>query len=93
MFGVVLTGAGKLFCSGMELRSDKAATLRPESAFARLAAFAKPLIARVNGPCLGGGVGILFCCDVRFVCFLVVSLSSRFQDSPFLPATFSSPKC
>jgi methylglutaconyl-CoA hydratase len=67
VFAVVLTGSGKFFCTGMDLSGNGGAGIgkAPENVFSALARFAKPLFARVNGPCLGGGVGILFCCDIR----------------------------
>jgi len=71
---VLLTGAGKAFCSGMDLDSLKA--IAPQSAeqnleasrqvarlFRRLYSFPKPLIAAVNGPAIAGGCGIATLCD------------------------------
>ncbi|KAJ3101867.1 hypothetical protein HDU97_000980 [Phlyctochytrium planicorne] len=67
---VVLTGTGKYFCSGMDLAnaSSNSSSTPFESSlhlFERLANFPKPTIARLNGPALGGGVGLAFCCDFR----------------------------
>jgi methylglutaconyl-CoA hydratase len=71
---VVVTGAGKAFCSGMDLDALKAISSQsPEQnledsrrvarLFRRLYSFPKPLIAAVNGPAIAGGCGIATLCD------------------------------
>src|SRR5215813_13064950 len=71
---LILTGAGKAFCSGMDLDNLKALTGRaPEqnvedsrkmaSLFRTLYDFPKPTIAAVNGPAIAGGTGIATLCD------------------------------
>jgi enoyl-CoA hydratase/carnithine racemase len=73
---VVLTGAGnKAFVSGADIsqfeqsRADANAQRDYEqvtrSGRDKLAAFAKPTIARIRGYCLGGGLGIAMQADVR----------------------------
>jgi enoyl-CoA hydratase/carnithine racemase len=73
---VILTGAGtKAFVSGADIsqfaanRADASAQRdydRLTSAGrARLAAFPKPVIARIRGYCLGGGLGIAMQADLR----------------------------
>jgi enoyl-CoA hydratase/carnithine racemase len=68
----VLTGAGdKVFCAGADLAQVAA---NPEGrraaahAYARLlgkiARSPRPVVARVNGHCLAGGVGLLLACDL-----------------------------
>lgn len=74
---IVLTGAGKFFCTGMDLsmaassssteEEVEASFLKGLQVFEMLYRFPKPVIARVNGPCLGGGVGLVFTTDIRVV--------------------------
>ncbi len=69
---VVLTGAGDaVFCAGADLaevagnpgaRSE--AARRYARLLARIATFERPIIARVNGHCLAGGMGLLLACDL-----------------------------
>lgn len=69
---IVLTGAGqKAFCAGADLQSAQAFTTDysdPNGHFARLLRRARashlPLVARVNGACLAGGMGLLAMCDL-----------------------------
>lgn len=71
---LIITGAGKAFCSGMDLDNLKALTGRsPEqsledskkmaSLFRSLYDFPKPTIAAVNGAAVAGGTGIATLCD------------------------------
>lgn len=77
---VVLTGAGRGFCSGLDLRtSDSAQTggglefprsgMRWQERIAELTAkihrLRQPVIAAVNGVAYGGGLGIAAACDLR----------------------------
>jgi methylglutaconyl-CoA hydratase len=70
----IITGAGKAFCSGMDLdalrglaQQTPAQNLedsqRMARMFRRIWAFPKPLIAAVNGAALAGGCGIATLCD------------------------------
>lgn len=69
----VLTGAGdKAFCAGGDLEGGTEIFGKgedePTSPFGRLARLARsvgvPLVARVNGACVAGGVGLLALCDL-----------------------------
>jgi methylglutaconyl-CoA hydratase len=71
---LILTGAGKAFCSGMDLDNLKVLIGRsPEqsledsktmaSLFRTLYDFPKPTIAAVNGPAIAGGTGLATLCD------------------------------
>ena len=71
---LILTGAGKAFCSGMDLDNLKALIGRtPEqnlrdsrtmvSLFRTLYEFPKPTIAAVNGAAIAGGSGLALLCD------------------------------
>jgi enoyl-CoA hydratase/carnithine racemase len=68
---IVVTGSGnKAFCAGADLGElDGGVDVsRPYAAMAQLFRAARmcnvPLIARVNGVCLGGGLGLLAMCDM-----------------------------
>jgi methylglutaconyl-CoA hydratase len=71
---LIITGAGKAFCSGMDLENLKALLGRtPEQnrtdsetmahLFRRLYDFPKPTIAAVNGAAIAGGTGVATLCD------------------------------
>ena len=71
---VVLTGEGKSFCAGADLNWMKrmkdysfeenlADTQKLAELFTVINNFKKPTIARVNGSALGGGAGLIACCD------------------------------
>ena len=70
--GIVVTGAGsKAFCAGADLQNAQAFTndySEPHGHLAQLLRVAKasyvPLIARVNGACMAGGMGLLAMCDL-----------------------------
>ena len=69
---IVITGAGsKAFCAGADLQSANAFTTdysepQGQLALALRAARASniPLIARVNGACMAGGMGLMSMCDM-----------------------------
>ena len=81
---VVLTGAGgKSFVSGADISKfeSERATLEAtrtynatvEQAYAGIQQFPKPTIAMIRGYCIGGGLGLAVCCDLR-----ICSDNSRF---------------
>ena len=67
---VILTGAGPVFCAGFdrsEFAGDEMAEVFSDAALYhhRVYTFAKPLVAAVNGPALGGGCDLAAMCDIR----------------------------
>jgi enoyl-CoA hydratase/carnithine racemase len=68
-----ITGVGeKAFCSGADLAGtftgDGEDRLAGPKNYAgllkKMARFGKPLVAKVNGPCLAGGIGLMLSCDI-----------------------------
>jgi len=72
---VIITGAGeKAFVSGADITAFKDATpiIMEESAstlgqqlFSNIENLSVPVIAMINGFCLGGGLELAMCCDIR----------------------------
>jgi methylglutaconyl-CoA hydratase len=101
----VLTGEGAAFCAGADMNWMKrsvAFTREENEADARrfagvlraLDELPLPVVARVNGACLGGGMGLISCCD------MVVAVESadfgftevRLGIAPAVISTFVLPK-
>ncbi len=97
---LVLTGAGKAFCSGMDLENLRSITGRTDAKnladsatmarlFRSLYEFPKVTIAAVNGPAIAGGCGLATLCD-----FTLASSEAKFGYSEvrigFIPAIVSA---
>jgi enoyl-CoA hydratase len=70
---VVLTGAGKVFCAGADLKdrpsTTNAGAFQAHNRMTRetgnsIRECAKPVIAAVNGAALGAGLGLMAACDI-----------------------------
>ena len=67
---ILITGAGdKAFCSGADLASAVEGRIakgfnRYANLLKKLAACPKPVVARVNGACMAGGIGLMLACDI-----------------------------
>jgi len=81
---VILTGAGgKAFVSGADiskfaserasLEDTRSYNIKTEATFVGIYEFPKPTIAMIRGYCIGGGLGLASCCDLR-----ICSDNSRF---------------
>lgn len=85
--GVVLTGAGKAFCAGGDLKWLSTSGMTPGATFHALAAayhqaiveirrMTKPVVAAVNGLAAGGGFSMALACDFR-----VMAKSATFRQA------------
>jgi methylglutaconyl-CoA hydratase len=69
---IVLTGVGKTFCSGADLKGGGGGAARERSggrspfvsAMQRLWESPKPVLGRIQGNAWGGGVGLMAVCDI-----------------------------
>ncbi len=84
---VVLTGVGSAFCAGADLswmravrdftyEQNLAESMDVAAVMRRIYDCPLPTIARVNGPAIGGGAGLVACCDLA-----VAAESARFSLS------------
>ena len=103
---VVLTGSGRAFCAGADLRALKARGSNDKFSLkedlvegfnpivSRIRHMDKPVIAMINGAAAGAGMGLAFACDLR-----VMSEKARFVEAfakvglvPDSGATFFMPR-
>ena len=85
---VVLTGVGKAFCSGADLKAARERAQRGEldataifleslrKLMERLSQLPVPILAAVNGTTAGGGLELLLCCDLA-----IAARSARIGDA------------
>lgn len=71
---VVLTGTGRFFIAGADIRvlasiassqEGERIALQGQVILDRIEALEKPVIAAINGVCLGGGLELAMCCHIR----------------------------
>jgi enoyl-CoA hydratase len=68
---VIVRGRGRAFCTGIDLAALAGDEMpadwfrRWELALAKIEAIPVATVAAVQGPCLGGGLQITLCCDLR----------------------------
>ncbi|MCX7898076.1 MAG: enoyl-CoA hydratase/isomerase family protein [Rhodocyclaceae bacterium] len=77
---IVISALGKSFCAGADLgwmqraaafseEENRQDALRLAHMLASLARCPKPVIARIQGPAYGGGVGLIAACDIAIATF------------------------
>jgi 2-(1,2-epoxy-1,2-dihydrophenyl)acetyl-CoA isomerase len=96
---IVITGQGRGFCSGADLRRDRSADgaaprrRGDEEPVPFFMQRSKPLIAAINGPAVGVGLTLTLCCDVRLASenarlsarFVRIGLTPELGSTYFLP--------
>lgn len=79
---VILTGAGKAFCAGLDLKelgsgaSTVGGTIDDKDPVTSIGHFSGPVIGAINGVAITGGFELALACDV-----LICSTNARFADT------------
>ncbi|HEY7294747.1 MAG TPA: enoyl-CoA hydratase-related protein [Dehalococcoidia bacterium] len=94
---IVITGAGRGFCAGADLRPDPNAPARQrrgaEEPFPLFLQRSKPVIAAINGPAIGVGLTMPLACDIRIASdrarlsmrFVRIGLTPEYGSTYHLP--------
>ena len=101
----IVTGAGKAFCAGMDIKeraqqiqegTPRGTNVAPEastSVFYSARDCSKPLIAAVNGAAAGGGLGLVLACDFAIAAegaVFILSLAARGAFNPTILGLLAS---
>lgn len=79
---VILTGAGRAFCAGLDLKElgsgekIRVASSEPRSLLEAMSDFKGPIIGAINGAAVTGGFELALACDL-----LIASNNARFADT------------
>lgn len=108
---VFLKAEGKTFCAGGDLKhmkstadwtydQNKEEAFRLSGIFNQIFTFPRPVIAMINGPAYGGGVGVISSCDMAFAVKDAVFALSEVKlgvipatISPFVISKIGSTQC
>lgn len=79
---VIVTGAGRAFCAGLDLKElgsgekIRVASSEPRSLLEAMSEFKGPIIGAINGAAVTGGFELALACDL-----LIASTNARFADT------------
>jgi methylglutaconyl-CoA hydratase len=108
---VTLSGEGQSFCAGADLgwmkrsaeldeTGNERAAMDLSRLMAAIAGCRKPVIALVNGPAYGGGVGLVACCDIALASQTAAFVLSEVRlgiipavISPYVVAAIGARQC
>ncbi len=90
---VILTGAGRAFCAGGDVKTVESRLSEPPPArfdhirklgriVRTMRELPKPILAQVNGPCFGAGFSLALACDLR-ICSKSATFGSAFSKIGF----------